>query len=75
MAEIPVVDFACLNCYGESKEANADEVKKLAKEMNNAFASIGFVYIKNHGIPANEVRSIIKLELYQLRHNIKAKFA
>ena len=56
MAEIPIVDFACLNCCEDGKEANEEEVKKLAKEMNDAFASIGFVYIKNHGIPANEVQ-------------------
>ncbi len=64
MAEIPVVDFACFDCFDgtdrtDVAESNA-EVKKLAQEVCNAFTTIGFVYIKNHGIPAEEVRNVSK---------------
>ena len=47
---IPVVDFSAM-----SLDVNADQssqaVKDLAKQVYQAFSTIGFVYITNHGIP------------------------
>lgn len=59
MAEIPVVDFSCFNPIGgvALPESNT-HVKELAQELYNAFSTIGFVYIKNHGIATEKVRKI-----------------
>lgn len=44
MSGIPVVDFGTF-LHGE-----AEGREKNAKEIDNAFRSVGFVYLKNHGV-------------------------
>jgi isopenicillin N synthase-like dioxygenase len=54
-SEIPVIDFSSFN-IGENFDETKPEINKLAQEIHDAFTTIGFVYIKNHGIPESEVR-------------------
>ena len=56
MAEIPVLDFSAYNVFkgGEFDESNV-EIQKLSQEILDAFTMVGFVYIRNHGIPQAEV--------------------
>ena len=67
MAEIAVVDFACFNYFDgtDLSESNA-EVERLAQEIYDAFTTIGFVYIKNHGIPEEEVRKFPNQNMLQI---------
>ena len=54
--KIPVVDFAAYNnISGKCNEILNPEINKLAQEIYDAFTTVGFVYIKNHGIPESEV--------------------
>ena len=53
--EIPVVDFSAYNDYSEECDAVNPDINKLAQEIYDAFTTVGFVYIKNHGIPESEV--------------------
>ena len=53
--EIPVVDFSSFNT-DENFDETKPEINKLAQEIYDALTTIGFVYIKNHGIPESEVR-------------------
>ena len=55
-ARIPIVDFSSCNTFDFSNihETNT-EIKNIAQEIIDAFTKIGFVYIKNHGIPQSQV--------------------
>ena len=53
---IPVVDFSAMSLQNESSvRENSDAVKQLAEHVHQAFSTIGFVYLKNHGIPQEKV--------------------
>ena len=54
---IPVVDFKWLS-VGRDVDFNDETVIKTCHEMCQAFENIGFVYLKNTGIPENEVSKI-----------------
>ena len=56
---IPIVDFSpmSLECKDPLNE-NEEAVKSLADQVYQAFSTIGFVYLKNHGIP-QEIVSVI----------------
>ena len=59
---IPVVDFDAMGLQNkEPLGGNSDAIKKLADQVYHAFSTIGFVYLKNHGIP-QEMVSIAKAE-------------
>ena len=55
---IPVVDFSAMSLQNNSQPwaENSNAVKDLADELYNAFSTVGFVYLKNHGIPQEMVR-------------------
>jgi len=53
---IPVVDFSAMSLQNESSvKENSDAVKQLADHVHQAFSTIGFVYLKNHGISQEKV--------------------
>ena len=53
---IPVVDFSAMSLQNDSSmRENSDAVKQLADHVHQAFSTIGFVYLKNHGIPQEKV--------------------
>ena len=54
---IPVVDFGAMSLERETRPNTSDEsVVKLVKQIHDAFSTIGFVYLKNHGIFQEQVR-------------------
>ena len=53
--EVPVVDFNAYSLGVRKKEVNEQDYKKLAVDLHAAFSTIGFVYLKNHGIPQEHV--------------------
>ena len=55
---IPVVDFSQMSLKkGTDHEDYAPEsIQQLADEIHRAFSTVGFVYLKNHGIPQQKVR-------------------
>ena len=54
---IPVVDFSAMGLQNKDplKESN-QAIKELVDQLYQAFSTIGFVYLKNHGIPQEMVR-------------------
>ena len=53
---IPVVDFSAYKLdFTEKRDEVNPEINKLAQEIHDAFTTVGFVYIKNHGISESEV--------------------
>lgn len=56
---IPVVDFSAMSLTNkEPLRENDESIKKLADQIHQAFSTIGFVYLKNHGIPQELVSTI-----------------
>jgi len=56
---IPVVDFSAMSLkHKDPLKENAEAVKGLADQVYQAFTTIGFVYLKNHGIPQEVVSEI-----------------
>jgi isopenicillin N synthase-like dioxygenase len=49
MAEIPVVDFA------KAMNGTREERENIAQSLDDAFRNVGFVYLKNHGVPPEMV--------------------
>ena len=50
MASVPVIDFSAYT----SEHSQVDK-ERTAKEIDDAFRSVGFVYLKNHGVPKERV--------------------
>ncbi|XP_028411070.1 2-oxoglutarate-dependent dioxygenase htyE-like [Dendronephthya gigantea] len=78
--EIPVVDFQNFDSasFDEEKldETNPD-IKKLSQEILSAFTTVGFVYIKNHGLPETEIRQVFQVgeKFFKLPTNEKSKYS
>ncbi|KAF1920700.1 thymine dioxygenase [Ampelomyces quisqualis] len=49
MADIPIVDFA------QAASGTKEEKEHIANQIDAAFRNIGFVYLKNHGVPREKV--------------------
>ena len=49
--QIPIVDFR----HGHIADASSPEFKTVVKEITDAFKNVGFVYLRNHGIPLKKV--------------------
>ncbi|KAG7175009.1 2-oxoglutarate-Fe(II) type oxidoreductase ppzD-like [Homarus americanus] len=72
---IPVVDLGELGVGGP--EDPSDEVlQRLGEELVQAFSSIGFVYLSNHGIPAHKVEEINSCseKFFMLESSTKLKY-
>lgn len=53
---IPVVDFSAMSVEHETLPSSTDEkVQAVAKQIHEAFSTVGFVYLKNHGITQDTV--------------------
>lgn len=53
---IPLVDFAAMSVEKESFPSPADDmVQVIVKQIHEAFSTVGFVYLKNHGISQEKV--------------------
>jgi isopenicillin N synthase-like dioxygenase len=54
---IPMVDFSAFSVTNKTRPpVENEEVQLLAKQIFHAFSTVGFVFLKNHGISEIEVR-------------------
>ena len=53
--EIPVIDFAKYSLDINEEDVSAEDLKALADQICCAFKTVGFVYLKNYGIPPEKV--------------------
>jgi len=53
----PVVDFREMSLEKLGNDGSSESVQQVADKIYQAFSSVGFVYIKNHGIPQEKVTS------------------
>ena len=58
---IPVVDFSAYNITVQECDIADKELSQLADKICDAFKTVGFVYIKNHGIPQAQVMKYAKI--------------
>src|SRR5687768_7425517 len=52
MAAIPIVD---LGAYTHGQTHDVDSRNAVAQQIDKAFRTMGFVYLKNHGVPKEQV--------------------
>lgn len=53
---IPVVDFSAMSLENKNPLSEDDStIRDLADQVYQAFSTIGFVYLRNHGIPQEMV--------------------
>ena len=53
---IPVVDFSAMNVLRQTRpDINDRSVVALTQQIYDALSTVGFVYLKNHGIPDEKV--------------------
>ena len=58
-SQIPVVDFSAMSLENaDPLTKNKQAVKIVADQLYRAFSTIGFVYLQNHGIPQQMVRTL-----------------
>ena len=57
MDYVPQIDFAAYGIDVDVDSVKTDVLTDLAQEVYNAFSTIGFVYLKNHGISEKKVRT------------------
>lgn len=58
---VPVVDFAAFAAAGEGAGSNDEEAKKrAARQIDDALRTVGFVYLRNHGVDAGKVKEMFE---------------
>lgn len=65
MDTIPIVDFGPLE--GAADDPSCEALYRLADEMYQAFSTVGFVYIKNHGISQEKVMTFTTTKCFLQR--------
>jgi len=72
---IPIVDMKDLGLGNSGKPSN-ENLKQVSKELDAAFSSVGFVYLKNHGLSQNVIRQCFatSTEFFALPIEEKRKF-
>jgi len=78
VTNIPIVDFSAMSLeHKDPLKENIQAVKILAQQVHQAFSTIGFVYLKNHGIPQKTVDSVFETydQFFNLSPELKAMYA
>ena len=78
MANIPVIDFAAFGLKVEnSDEISDDALKPLGDEIKSVLSTIGFCYLKDHGIDEALVQDFMKLsrEFFEQPEKVKREYA
>ena len=64
---IPVVDFSAMSIEHKTLPSPSDDrVQAIARQIHEAFSTVGFVYLRNHGITQGKV--ILQPELFALQN-------
>ncbi|XP_048578865.1 2-oxoglutarate-Fe(II) type oxidoreductase ppzD isoform X2 [Nematostella vectensis] len=58
---IPIVDFSVFGVHKDNIDDTSEEAHNLGAEILRAFSSVGFVYLRNHGIPESKVEDVQKV--------------
>lgn len=62
-ANIPVVSFAPF------LSGNKEERQKVAQQVYDAFSTVGFIYLKDHGISQSDVEQVFQ-EVSLILHHV-----
>lgn len=74
---IPLVDFSAMSVEHEMVSSYSDDqVLEIARQIHQAFSTVGFVYLKNHGISQNTVDGTFAVmdKFFTLSKNFKNKY-
>ncbi|KAK2179383.1 hypothetical protein NP493_494g04031 [Ridgeia piscesae] len=59
VVQIPVVDLAEFNVTKNAEDASEQVIRQLAAEICQAFGTVGFVSLRNHGILIDKIRRLV----------------
>lgn len=74
---IPVVDFSVMSVEHKAIPPPSDDrVQTIAKKIHEAFSTVGFVYLKNHGITPERINKTFAVmdKFFTLSKEIKSKY-
>ncbi|XP_065826250.1 uncharacterized protein [Oscarella lobularis] len=75
---VPTVDFAALSLSqaDSSIDWNSSDVRGLCEKLDEAFRTIGFVFLTNFGVPEDEVEKIFTMydKFFDLPVDVKNRF-
>ncbi|CAH1773038.1 unnamed protein product [Owenia fusiformis] len=72
---IPIVDFSA---YGLNvNTVGDDELQQLADSVYKAFTTVGFVYLKGHGLPKTQISDVynVSQKFFDLPEEVKMRYA
>ncbi|EDO30885.1 predicted protein [Nematostella vectensis] len=64
---IPIVDFSVFGVHKDNIDDTSEEAHNLGAEILRAFSSVGFVYLRNHGIPESKQNGLIRVAVVLIR--------
>lgn len=78
MSSIPVIDFAEYGLNVENtKDVSENTLRSLGDNLKTVFSTIGFCYLKNHGVDMNLVSDFMRIsrDFFEQPEDIKRKYA
>ncbi|XP_045124729.1 2-oxoglutarate-Fe(II) type oxidoreductase ppzD-like [Portunus trituberculatus] len=74
--KIPIVDMGAIGIGKDEKCADPKEWQRVSRELCEALSGVGFVYLSNHGIPDEQISSIVKAsaEFFSLNRETKVRY-
>ncbi|XP_061170505.1 uncharacterized protein LOC133179804 [Saccostrea echinata] len=74
---IPIVDLAPYSLSATADQVDTSTLRKLADEICHAFQDVGFVYLKNHGIPQQLISDVFTTSgtFFEQPEEMKQKYA
>lgn len=74
---IPVIDFSAMSVEHEAIPLPSDDrVQTIVRQIHEAFSTVGFVYLKNHGITQERVEKTFAVmdKFFTLNKDLKNKY-
>lgn len=74
---IPVIDFSAMSVEHEAIPLPSDDrVQTIVRQIHEAFSTVGFVYLKNHGITQERVEKTFAVmdKFFTLSKDLKNKY-
>ena len=78
MATIPVIDFGAFGLKVKNgSEIGDDALKSLGDEVKSVLSTVGFCYLKNHGVNEDLVKDYMKVsrEFFEQPEDVKRRYA
>ena len=73
MGDIPIIDLERLGLHKEECCIDKDNLESVGQKMKNALGSVGFCYLKNHGIDQTLIDNFF-MSMYHIWWSFQKKY-